>query len=1736
MVEWRGYRTVEELGGNEEIRLYRLQRMEDGLFVVAKTTCDEYPASAMAAAFRYEYDILRRLDGKGAAKPYSLEFLGDRPLLLLEDNGGCTLEKLLREREQGQERGQTDTSASVAEADGSELHAQLELAAALAETLRDMHREQITHQEMVPHLILVNRDKRQVQWLDLRRCSTASGRSPLVRQPHAASGLPYISPEHTGRSDREPDYRSDFYSLGVLLYEWFTGCLPFDQTDEFELVYRHLAVQPEPAYVRAPFLPEIVSAIISKCMEKMPDDRYASAFGIAADLQVCLDRCATESGEIEGFQLATQDVPERWLFPAQLYGRETPRQRMREAWQRAAEGAIEVVLVSGAGGIGKSAFARDALLQPEADGSGNGTATGSPSIASIASITASFTAVAKFDPNPQALPYDVWVQALEAFIDQLLMESEIQSEVWKLRMLDALDGYGRLLTELVPRLELLIGEQPSVQTLQPLEAQHRFHLVLGRFLQLFAGRAGQPLILLFDDLQWADEASLQFLVQFVSDQESRHLLIACTYREEEVGPAHPVGRLVRELTERRISTSTLPLEPLSLQEVQRLLQDAMRVGAQQVEPLAELLLHKTAGNPLFLKQVLQELVERGHIAFQDRERHWQWNLQAIAERDIPDSVAAYLSSRMRLLPAQTVHVLGRAALLGSRFELSALSALTGLSGEPLLESIDVAESERLLQQAGSGAPLYRFQHDRIRQAASALIREEERPGLHLQAGRLLLESLQAGGEASVFEAVNHLNEAASCGIGSREERLEWAKLNMQAGARAKQATAYETALGYFRQATALLDESYWESRYALMFEAYKERAQAEFLCMQFETANDSFRQLLQHSRTALDQAHVYSLMVQLEASRDNYERVMALSAKVLQLVGVRYRIQPNSFALTRQWLKLAWRLRGLRIESLLELPPMTDESRKLAMAVLVSICNVTFTPDKISWAAATFTLLEMTLDYGLTPESSVGFAGYALFVYYRFHQDREAFEWGNIARQVSEPYPALHVKVLSAISLCYDSWRKYEPDYLSKFAAAAGKVGLESGDLWQGNQSVLISCSLLFAFGHPLGDIYDRVVRHTTEFQRGENGIQWQEASVFAQMLTRLTGRRSPDDRFNVNELDRLRGIERVHEDYLSLLKELCHIANYVAFYIHGRYEEALVELNLATAILEARKNDLHEHTGHYMFETLTRAELFERGTDLDKKETLALLRSRLKQLKRYAARCPENYQHKYWLVQAEQARLTGRDREADELYERAVEDAREHGHIHNMGMAAERYAKYLLKKGRPQAAKVYMTEAYEAFRQWGAALKATELAAQYGYLLQTRPEPGGWDRLDVQSVVMSAQALSGEMEMSRLLHMLMRIMLRNAGAEAGALLFEQDGSWIVEAHGTAESLAIESIPLERAGQLLPTAVIGYAARTQEEVVLHDAAEEGMFSRNAYIREFRPRSVLCLPIRHQDKLICLLYMENRLSAGLFTEERLAVLKLLCSQCAISIDNARLYSGMQQLKISLERQVEERTRSLELSMRETAAAIADMSVYEERNRIAQEIHDVVGHTLTSTILQVEAGKRLLHKDKEGAVRRLEGAQNLVRHGLNEIRRSVRMLKEGKTFELDQALRQLIRDTEEHTGVAVEASFPDELPELSTAQSKTIYHALQEGLTNGIRHGGSTKFRFRLELEAESIRFRLEDNGRGAEQFEMGFGLKSMQERVEQLNGQLQIGLQSGQGGVLQLVIPNRTASGEEHGDG
>lgn len=1692
MLELSGYRVVEPIGSDGEIRLYRIARTADGLPLIAKTTSDTYVGSDMAAALQAEYEALIGLNGKGVLEPYGLEKAGEKPVLLLRDPGGMTLEHWMRTRR-----------ASL------KLPELLRAAIALAESLLQVHKEQITLHQITPFSFMLSDNLEQVRFLDLRSSSAVRGvlqtQWPDQRPDKV---LPYLSPEHTGRTGRIPDYRSDIYALGAVLYEWFSGTHPFQAAGALDLVHQHLAAAPEPVHTRNPSIPRIVSDIIIRCLDKMPEKRYASAYGIKSDLEECLTQLRI-SGRIRPFPLGNHEISEGWMTAETLLGRKAEREELLQALRRASEGPSEVIWIRGNAGIGKTALVLEALRHVEA----------------VDTIIVSSGPSASAAVQP---PYSLWVQVLEQLVGRVLTLDDSHVEAWKSRVADALQGEGQLLIDLVPRLALLVGTRPEPAE-DPSERSHELvQLVLGRFLQALLDQP-QPVVLFLDDLQWADEASIQYLYHWLKVENAKRLLIVGAYLDEE--PESNSLRLLEQVKGQLTSigrpTREIHLTAFDHRALKEMLGPLIHGSAHQADELVQVLLQKTGGNPADVKQFLQKLRDRKLVVFDEQRRVWSWDVRRITEMNVLEHVADSIEDTLLSLPGQTLYILGLAAILGKQFDLGALVALSGLPAEHVRERVQNAVADRLLQPIHGTSMVYAFQHDRIWQFAYESVSEGVREEMHMRTGWLLAERMQAGEDVALDKVLSHLNQAVERIILQGRSR-ELAELNMQAGRMAKEAAAFEASLHYYRLAAELLaQQDGWESSYTLTYEAYMARAEAEFRNTNFQTAHELFELIMEKARTDLEKAQACLLMIRLDTNSDRFPEVLALGERALGLLGLKYSAKPNKRDVFRQFIRMRLKLRKISVESLGHLAPMTDVRYQTAMSVLDYISHVSFVMDKTGWLSLTLTMLELTLEHGMTPEASIGFVGYAMVLNFNFRQYEAAYQWGRLAYQVARANPRLYAVIVSSFAFCYDSWRRYEPGFLPVTADHAVREALQSGDLWHANQTMLVNCAMLFHYSHPIKDIYIRLVEQAVHLQRNRNGVHHKQAVILAQLLSELSGYRVPSDSYA--EIDILSesfyaGLSRDDHYYLQAY---VYVYQFIKGYLLGQYEEAHIALEECLRLEVSKKGSSLDPSVFHYFRVLVLKERYATADRRERTEYRHQIRASTRKLKGMASRSPDTVRHKYLLAKAEVAKLSNQDHKAERLYEQALEAARTSGHTHDAGIIAESLGQYGLLRGKTGLARFYLNEAYESYLKWGALAKTAAMETKYAQLLQLkRASEPDMERIDYLSVMNSAQALSGEMEMDKLSRMLMRIMLQNAGAEYGALLFSGEEGWTVEAYGKAEELIIESLPLAEAEHLVPTAVIGYAARTSEAVVLHDAASDIMFGRNEYMRRKANKSVLCLPILYQNQLIGQLYMENNLSTGVFREKQLDVLKMLSAQCAISIANAKLYLGMQNLKNSLEEQVEQRTRALERSMRATSEALAETTVYAERNRIAQEIHDIVGHTLTSTVLQIEAGKRLLSKDMDSAVARLKEAQDLVRHSLNEIRNSVHMLKEDKYYDLESAMCKLIQDTERNTGVVIHHAI-DPVQHMSFMHKKLIYHALQEGLTNGIRHGGSSEFHFSLQDHGSELSFRLADNGKGGSLIEMGFGLSMMQDRVLQLEGALTIDAEPGRGCVLRIHLPYST---------
>ncbi|WP_214626328.1 histidine kinase [Paenibacillus agaridevorans] len=1685
MIVIQGYRITESVGGDEKVGFFRVVGQEDDTRYYAKTPYDVYAGREQFDAFRSEYALLRKLEGKGALQPLRLEETGERPVMLFRDDGSLTLEQLMR-----------TTGPSFP------LQEKLAVAIALSECIRRLHDSRISFNELTPDRLLIRSDCSSAEVWDLRGCTVeklpGAGHVAMRRSRRA---WPYLSPEQTGRMGIVPDYRSDFYSLGVMLYEWLTNQHPFEVNSSIDYVYHHMATVPVPACERNPSIPRMLSDIVARCMDKSREHRYDSALGLKADLEECLTQLRT-SGRMNTFRLGVRDTAGRSGIEDRLLGRQAERDRLAEAVRRViTEGGTYAVWVCGGEGQGKTMLVTDTIRR-------------------VLPANGLFVMADSVETADLERPFGLWTDVLDQLAAYLFSLEQGELDVWKARIAEAAAGMESSLPRLAPRLTMLLDSAAAVESAwedvpKPGDAVHLIWGLLKPFMD-----QNRPLVLFLDRLERCGPASASVLAELLLDHSDRSVLVIGAYREEEL----PGTSRIHDLLKLPIGDGEEALPPIRLQSydepsIGKLLHQLWPGDIADIGEITGLLLGKTDGISLHLNQLLTQMREEGMVAYDERERVQRCDLARVAAIELPEAIAALRTALIGQMSPREQVLLGTAAFLGRQFRIRDLEEIAGCSKEECMQGL-ATPAMRLLVRSIDG-DLFAFEHEAIRQSAYLSIPVERREELHEEIGWRLADMRGKPGSVPLSELLVHLNRPDARHTAAK--RVALAELNLEAGTAAKERMNIREAEPFLKTATGLLKDE-WDNCYPLVFKVNKELTQADILLKRYDDAACRAEDLLKRAATDADRVQAYILMLQMEKSRENYDEVLRIGRLALALLGQRYPDKPGITEVLRSWSSMRWRLRGRSVEALGKSAPMKDERVKLAMSVLVYMSQSSFVLHKGEWACAIFRMIELTASHGLVPESGHGFASYALLLDFVFRRYDTAYRWGKVACDVARDQPDIYAHVYSTFSICFLSWRKHEPDFLMKFGNEVRDSVIQTGDLALFNWTSMINWALQIEFSYPLGSIYDSLMANAEYFLLPEADNHIQHAAILADMLVKLTGKKSEQDPFPPVPLhtDVVLDVAADGDNFVRS-QNLC-VNFYITGYLFGDYQKALQALDQCESMIRSNSNQFFDISSQHYYVVLVLDGLCEAANDAEKENYIGRIKRSLSALKALAKKVPGHHLHKYELAKAVLSRLKGEFSHAEKAYESALEAAHKGGYIHDCAIIAECYAKYGIRRNKPLISRFYMNEAYEYYVKWGALAKSAELERRYGHLLQQgRRGHAETESIDYLAVMKSAQSISGEMRMENLLSMLMDTMLRNAGAEYGALLIQEDKQWSLEVYGTARELKHARTPLEDARGLVPASIISYAIRTGEEIVLHDAAKSS-FGRNDEVLHGGLKSVMCLPIRIQNQLIGMLYLENNLAAGVFTQSRRDVLALLGSQCAISITNAKLYESIQFLTNHLEEQVEERTRDLEKSMEANSEALAEMTVYAERTRIAQEIHDIVGHTLTSTILQIEAGKRLISRDAESAESRLGSAQDLVRHSLNEIRNSVHMLREDKYYDIEEALHTLIRETELHAGVVVHTRIAP-IGHLSFLHKKVIYHALQEGLTNGLRHGGAKAFSFTLIFEAGQYRFRLADNGVGAKTIEPGFGLKMMRDRVKQLHGKLDIELEPGKGCMLRIDLPS-----------
>ena len=1457
---------------------YRASRDEPGgdrRTVIVVVLATENPTTVGLDRLAHEYSLKDHLDAPWAVRPLDLVRERGRTMLVLEDAGAEPLHRLL----------------------GSpmELPTFLRLAEALTAALRGLHERGLIHKDINPANVLVNDSTGQV-WLTGFGLASRLPRERQAPSPpeFIASTLRYMAPEQTGRMNRSIDSRTDLYSLGITFYEMLTGALPFAASDPMGWVHCHIARAPLPPHERVANIPALLSQIVVKLLAKTAEERYQTAAGVEHDLR----RCRTEwemRGGIDEFPLAAHDASARLLIPEKLYGRSREAAALLSSFYRViATGTPELVLVSGYSGIGKSSVVNElhkALV---------------PARGLFAS--------GKFDQYKRDIPYATVARAFQSLVRQILSKSEAELQGWRDALREALGPNGLLIVNLIPELELVIGEQPPVPDLLPQDAQRRFQMVLRRFIAVFA-RPEHPLVLFLDDLQWLDAATLDLLEDILAQRDIRHLLLIGAYRDNEVGAAHPLMRKLDAIRQAGAAVHDIVLAPLTYDDLEQLIADSLRCETKPINQVVQLVHEKTGGNPFFAIQFLHALADEALLVFDHADGRWLCDLGRVRAKNYSGNVVDLMAAKLRRLSAPAQEVLKQFACLGNAAETSALVLALGETEESMHTAFAEAVHAGLVVHQEHG---YKFLHDRIQQAAYSLIPDEQRGNVHLRIGRVLLASMTEDRLAEhLFDVANQLNRGTALLI-DHDEKVHVAAIDLRAGRKAKASAAYASARAYFSAGMALLDESDWTDKYKLTFSLWLERAECELLTGDFDTAGQLIEQLLPRAASKVDEAAVYDLKVRLHTLKSEPHDAVATALTCLRRLGIEIPAHPTEDQVKAEYETLGQALDARSIESLIDLPLMTDPELVAATQVLSIVTAPAYFADQRLFCLLPFRMVKISLQHGISTDSAYAFSNLGFILGWdRFRRYRDGYRFAKLACDLVEKHGfiANRAKVYVASGVVAP-WTRPIATAID-FGQTAFRAAIDTGDLTYACLSVYETIAHLLVRNDPL-DVVWRESETGLEFVQKARYRDAADIIISHQrFIATMQGRTATFSTFSDAQFD-----EAAFEVQITGGRNLMTISWYwivklKARFLSGEYAEALAAADNAKPMLAATAGLMPAQLDYFYYTALTLLALYETASADDRHAWRELLREHQEQLREWAESYPPTFADKHALVSAEIARLEGRDADAMRLYEQAIRSAREHGFVQNEGVAYEVAARFYAARGVESIADAYIRNAKDCYLRWGADGKVRQLDRLYPYLAgpvaqrSVAATGSPLQQLDVASVVKASQALSSEIVLPKLIERLMTIAIENAGADRGLLILPAGDEYLIQAEartaGDQIEVTMRQEPITRINS--PESLVRYVIRTHESVILDDASKSNLFSADDYLRDQQSKSILCLPLIKQQQLTGILYLENGLTSHAFTPARIAILELLAAQAAISLENTRLYSDLQEREAKVRRLVD-----------------------------------------------------------------------------------------------------------------------------------------------------------------------------------------------------------------------------------
>ena len=1156
----------------------------------------------------------------------------------------------------------------------------LKIGIQLSEAVADLHEAGIIHAGLRPSTITINPASQNIKINDVGLLSGDNFLDEDVyQQDMVADVLPYISPEQSGRTSNIIDHRADLYSIGIILYECLTRRVPFMTDDPLKLIHAHLAQDPPELSKIDKKIPSTLSKIIQKLLSKAPEDRYSGAWGVKTDLKRCRMQWQ-DSGYISEFDLARVDVPHILKTSQKIFGREAELRALWGAFERVNREGQELTLIKGASGIGKSVLVNEFKNR-------------------LLKSRQGYFISGKFSQMKRNIPYEPLIQALDEMIRQILSESAEQIEDWKNRLQDALGPNGQVVIEVLPDLELIIGDQPETPKLGTVESQNRFNFVLGNFITALTTE-DKPLILFIDDLQWADSSSLTI--------DSQYLLILGAFRDNEVDASHPLSLTLERIQNAGGLINEIRLHPLEHQDVNQLLSETIVCNPENTKELARVCVEKTHGNPFFLDQFIKSLHRQHLLSFDAKLESWKWSVDKIRKNQVTDNVVEYMTAEINRLSSQTQTAMTFAACLGSEFKLGTFSSVIKKSSEEALAYLKEALDKELILSIKStdvrDEMSFRFLHDRVHQAAYSLIDKDQKAKLHLKIGRFLFGTTPEDQlEERIFNIVYQLNNGSKL-IETIKEKEDLTKLNLVAANKARASAAYGPAFDYLMTGMTLLEKECWEKQYELTLSLYETAAETAYLNGHFDKTYDFANVVIKRAHKILDTLKVYDAKIRAYAMANNFPESVKTGLEILKKLGVKFPQKPNDFHLISSYIRTKIATIGKGHHDIKKFPEVTDPNIVAIMRILRPVGISAYLSDPKLMVLIILKGSHLMMKHG--HDSEALFTDMYGLVLCLFGDIDNGYRYAKTGLDLIEKFNSRAIE--SHIQVNFNAfirhWKEHIKNNLSPLLDAYNK-SIETGNLEFAGYASLMYCIDSYFCGRHLGTLESESKKYGKFMKQIKQDTTFRHNQILHQTLLNLMGENDNPIYLIGSQYDENKMLPvHLEANDESALFDM-HFHKMMLSFLFDEHEMAVENAETSKKYLEAVLVQPETPIFHF-YDSLIQLAIVTNKSKSEKRVIFRRVAKNQKKMKKWAHHAPMNCRHKYHLVEAERYRLKGKNEAAIHHYDKAIDNARENEYIQEQALANELAAKFYMAQNKATIAGAYLLKARECYLKWGAYAK----------------------------------------------------------------------------------------------------------------------------------------------------------------------------------------------------------------------------------------------------------------------------------------------------------------------------------------------------------------------------------------------------------------------------------------------